>query len=52
MCEVSFYLPLSKGRGAGGEGSIRTLHVFEYEMEIVIAHFKIVPSLKIVPFRI
>ena len=52
MCEVLFYLPLSKGRGAGGEGSIRTLHVFEYEMEIEIAYFKIDPSLKIVPFRI
>ena len=52
MCEVSFYFPLSKGRGAGGEGSIRTLHVFEYEMEIEIAYLKIDPSLKIVPFRI
>ena len=52
MCEVSFYLPLSKGRGAWGEGSIRTLHVFEYEMEIEIAYFKIDPSFKIVPFRI
>lgn len=51
MCEVSFYFPLSKGRGAGGEGFIKTLHVFEYEMEIEIAYFKIDPSLKIVPFR-
>lgn len=39
MCEVSFYLPLSKGRGAGGEGFIRILHVFEHEMEIVIVPF-------------
>jgi len=51
-CNKTGQNPLSKGRGAGGEGSIRTLHVFEYEMEIEIAYFKIDPSLKIVPFRI